>query len=957
MDISNGLAGLSLLSGTTYTTAGTSGTKSAEAPLTVAQAAAKAQFTLKPTAAPWQARQPVTPSADAVLALKTIIDPPSDPSLPIDVRTDFTVYKALESLSALATAASAPGVAAGRRAALSASFQQGLTQLQTYMASAPSTALTLAFSQPSSTAKSIALPSLTPATGAAIVGTTVSSDRYAPLAGLSGSERFTITLAQGSQSDTLTIDLAQTAQPPTLDSVATAFTSAIAAIPLTALDGSPALDGDGAPIPRWGVSFVPTRTDGAWGLTIKRTGNETITLGDPDAQGTLNVSANITTPFAATATQVLQVPTAGDGAPPATIARIAATDAAATANAPTPTPPKSASKPAKPAEPKPVMAPTLNSGIAVDAQGNSYVLDTTAGTLGTLVPNGNASLALTKLDSQGKIVWQQNLGIAGASNGAAVTVAPNGQILVAATVAGDFNGAKSDGDMAVAAFNPNGTRVFETRVPSSGVEIAQALAVGQDGSVYVGGADGADGFVARLSASGALEQRASVAGRITALAIDQAGTVLALTQAGGDATLRRLDPAALATQLTAFGLGAAAAQTLAVAPDGTIAIGGSALGRVAGDQGNDPSGGKDGFVTLVGPDFANATTRYIGTAGNDQIDSLAFWNGTLFAAGTTNGALAGDLKGKTDGFLVALDPASGAVSPINQFGQAGSETGSVTLAASAGGDTALTALGLSSGTLTDARAKTLVANTALAVGDGFSIAVNGRSPIGFTIGATDTLATLSKRLALLTGGAATVTTPTTGTTQVLQIQTKPGAKVALIAGPEGRDALAKLGLAPTTLSVPRARSKSQPAVTPGGRYGLGLRPTLDLSSAADAGVAAAALQQALSITQTGYRSLYWDSLKAALVSTAANGGKSDSKAVAAAQGQLANYQAALTRLTAGSGSTTKTLGSGDPVTTLNGAMATMLAASLAAAASAKNGATSTTSSTDSGSAMLSAIYG
>lgn len=953
MDISNGLAGLTLLSGKTYASAGSTGAKTAATPLTVAQTAAKAQFTLKPTTGPWQVRQAATPSADAVMALKSIIAPPSDAGLPIDVRTDFTVYKALDSLSALAAAASAPGIAAGRRAALSASFQQGLAQLQTYMGSAPSTALTLAFSQPTSTAKSIALPSLTPATGAAIVGTTVSSDRYAPLAELTGNERFTITLAQGSHSDTLTIDLSQTAQPPTLDSVAAAFTSAIAAIPLTALDGSPALDAEGAPIPRWGVSFEPTRTDGAWGLTIKRTGNETITLGDPDAQGTLNLSANITTPFAATATEVRQLPTTSDGGPPVTFAKIAATDANATANAPTP--PKPASKTAKPAEPKPVLAPTLNSGIAVDAQGNSYVLDTTAGTLGTLVANGNAALALTKLDSQGKIVWQQNLGIAGASNGAAVTVAPNGQIIVAGTVAGDFNGASSDGDMAVAAFDPNGTRIFETRVPSAGVEIAHAIAVGQDGSLYVGGQDGADGFIARLGATGALEQRASVAGQIMALATDSAGNVLALTQAGGTATLRRLDPNDLATQLDAFDLGAASGQALAVAQDGTIAIGGAALGRVAGDQGNDPSGGKDGFVTLVQPDFSSAATRYVGTAGNDRIDSLTFWNGTLYAAGTTTGALAGELRGKTDGFLVALDPATGVVSPINQFGQAGSETGSVTLAVSARGDTALGALGLSSGTLTDTRATTLVANTGLAVGDSFSIAVNGRAPIAFTVAEKDTLVTLAKRLALLTGGAATVTTPTTGTTQVLQIQTKPGAKVALLAGPDGRDALAKLGLAPTTLSVPRARSKAQPSVTPGGRYGLGLRTTLDLSSAADAGVAAAALQQAMSVTQTGYRSLYWDSTKAALVSAAARGGTTNSNAVAAAQGQLANYQSALTRLTAGSASNTTTFSSGNPVTALNGAMAAMLAASFAAAASAKDG--KTTSVTDSASAMLGAIYG
>lgn len=990
MDISSNLAGLSLLTGSNAFAAygGTTASSdvTATAPLTVPQQKAKAQFTLAPTTAPWtQQTASAAPTARDVMAMASIIDPTeSANTLPADVQTDFTVYKALTNLNVLAKAATDGSISASQRSALEASFQQGLSQLQTYMASAPDQALTLAFGQPTSTAKSIALPTAAPATGAAIVGNTVSPTRYAPLAGLAGSEQFTVTIAEGTQTSVLPIDLSQTPQPPTLDSVATAINAAIAAIPLKNADGSTALDASGNAVPRWRVSFTPTKTNGAWGLTINRTGNETISLADLGAEGALNLSANITTPYAAPATNVIQFPAAQANNTPSTVATIAATDPNATVNAPVPTSISTTSTGTTktPVTPKPVTAATLNDGIAVDAQGNSYVLDTTAGTLGSDVTNGNASLALTKLDSQGNIIWQQNLGAAAASNGAAVTVAPDGKIMVAATVAGTLNGVNADGDMAVAAFNPNGTRAFQTLIRSAGADTASAITVGQDGSIYVGGQDasGSDGgFIAKLSSSGTLEQRATLAmggagtGHISALAVDHSGNVLALTQAGADTTLHQLSAADLTAQLGAVDLGAASGHALAVAPDGTIAIGGSTLGRVAGAQTNDPSGGQDGFVTIVQPDLSGASTSYVGTAGNDVVGSLAYLNGTLYAAGTTTGALAGARQGTTDGFLVGVDPASGAVTPINQFGEAASATSSVTLAASAAGETALSALGLSSGTITNIRSNTLVANTSLSVGDSFSIAVNGRAPIKFTIGAGDTLASLSKRLALLTGGAATITTPTSGKMQSLNIQATAGARIELIAGPAGSDALVKLGLGPTTLSVPPTKSAAAPAVTPGGRYGLGLRTTLDLSSTTDAATAAAALTQALSVTQTGYRSLYWDSTKAALVTAAAGGSStSDSAALAAIQSQTANYQAALTRLTgaAATNSASSTFSSGDPVTALDGAMASMLSASLASFISTTSSTSSTTSTLDPtgfglvtatpdniASSMLSAIYG
>lgn len=69
----------------------------------------------------------------------------------------------------------------------------------------------------------------------------------------------------------------------------------------------------------------------------------------------------------------------------------------------------------------------------------------------------------------------------------------------------------------------------------------------------------------------------------------------------------------------------------------------------------------------------------------------------------------------------------------------------------------------------------------------------------------------------------------------------------------------------------------------------------------------------MSITQTGYRSLYWDSTKAAL----ANGGspKGSKAAVSRASAQAASYQAALDRLQS---SAVVSTGKPDPTLTVFG---------------------------------------
>ncbi len=311
-----------------------------------------------------------------------------------------------------------------------------------------------------------------------------------------------------------------------------------------------------------------------------------------------------------------------------------------------------------------------------------------------------------------------------------------------------------------------------------------------------------------------------------------------------------------------------------------------------------PSGGRDGFVARVDAALTGATVTYIGTGADDQVDSVTYMSGALYVGGRTTGALDGARRGAVDGFVSRLDSSTGAIQSTNQFGQAAIRTEPVRIASAAGGAGVTGALGFHRGMLNVDVSPKLTAQTSLRPGDVFTVRVNGGAPRKVVIQAGDTLSTLAQQIRSITRASAAVSTPKTGDKSALRIETKPGNTIELMAGPEGKDALAKLGIEPTRLSAPSTPAKNAPKVQPGGSYGLGLKDAMSIGSVRDAAVALKAVKSALSMTQTAFRSLYWDSSKAQLV----DGAKSGSGGSPYQQAQLAKYQDALARLTGGSGS-------------------------------------------------------
>lgn len=898
LNLNSSLAGLSLLTGSNSFATWGGGAITVD---TLAVRRAKAAFTTPETTPPWRqanADAPFSSQVSAIRRLATIIDskPAAGQKLTNDVATTFTTYKALDRLRVLAEAAVAAPSDASRKP-LQAAFAKGLKDLETFVGTVPSELLSLAFDRSSSSAKSVAIP--TAGVVGQIIGKGVAEARNAPLAALSGTEKFVVTIARGSASDSIMVDLAGGPQPPTLDSISGTINEAIAAVPLRQPDGTPNLDANGNPVPRWLVRFVPDKSTGSWGFKVENPDLEQVSIDQVGAGDALMVATGMTDPSKPSSVQMMRFDDPAGDPERLTLSQISASDRLASERAALNAP---KFKPIEGVEPPSTerAAATSAQAIVTGADGASYIVGTTAGDLGANRISGSQDLFLTKVDSEGQVVWQRELGATGAASGAAVQIGPGGEIVVAGTVTGSFDGAQSDGDMLVVRFDAEGAELSSTLVRARGSDVATALAVGADGSIYVGGRSaegGGDAFIARLDATGTLRERRNIdsggGDTVTALAIGQDGNLLALTNESGQATLRRIAGASLATDLGVLDLGRSDARVLAIDADGAIAVGGAASSAVPGGQVNAISGARDGFVARVNADLTTTQVTYVGTGGDDQIDSLTFMNGTLYAGGRTAGDLAGSRSGTMDGFVARFDGASGAVARVDQFGLATLRTEPVRIAAATGGSTVLGALGLRRGALGDQPSVDLTAQTSLRAGDQFAIRVGDGAARRITIDAGETLASLAGKVSKITGSKAVVTTPAVDGMRTLSIVAKSGNQIELVAGGAGRDALAKLGLPAAKLVAPPIAGGNAPKVKPGGSYGLGLTHALDLSSKESAAVALGRIKSAISMTQTAYRSLYWDDSKARIVdgSPAAGGSVSPYQ-----QAQIARYQDALTRI-------------------------------------------------------------
>ncbi|MDI6623468.1 MAG: transcriptional regulator [Brevundimonas sp.] len=840
-----------------------------------------------------------------------------------DYRKLFALYQGLDTLNALVNRSVTKGVGALELTQLDKRFSSGLAEIGSWLSASQFDAVRMVQGTSKTTSKTTAAVPRDSANS--ITGPIHEGSVDTPVAAFQGDTRFNITIKvpigiADSQTTAVPIDLADMgAAPRTFDNVLDHINAKLEAAGFQTRIGREQIKAEPRVIQVNGKAVTLPGGPDKWALAIRGTSTETVGFTAADTSDAVYV---VQSAGSAGAAQLLKFQSDGGTAAQPTGGGVGETHWVA----------GRLSQDALPAGVENVRAS------AVGPDGSLWIVaDVTAGP-DTQPIKGVRDVVLMKYDTAGRLVATRTLGAASTASGYAIAVDANGDVAVAGSVTGALNTKATDagktGDVAdvadsfVTVFDKDGQELWAQRRGARAADEATSVSFGADGVVYIGGraksaltgaaaVGGWDGYVQAFKAGEPYPTAGIV---VAATATTQFGTgsddsVDAMTIDGsnlytagvenGQAVIRHftLDAGGVPTLASTRDLGPISGEIGGVAVSGgQVIVTGTSRdsGITAGTVTTAHSGGKDVFVATLSGDLsvsAGDRMTWYGGAGDDNAADVKVHNGKVWITGVADRDPAADDEDPTQGYLVRLDPLSGAVEYEKTWSGDGNQARPLTLAVAAGGASVLDRLGLPQGEIDQSDSKRLVDATSLRVGDRFYISpADGGRSVSVTIAAKDTLATLARKIEIASNGKLKVTvasegssvtgtdgeiTTTTGGFQRLSIMARDGKSGAVLTpGETGRDALAGLGLSSGFIGASTGDEVRK-------TFGLDLPGTLRLADAAAAKTAGERIQAAMKAVRDAYRSL--DPANSA--SAAPRG-----PVPAYLTNQLANYQAALARL-------------------------------------------------------------
>lgn len=518
-------------------------------------------------------------------------------------------------------------------------------------------------------------------------------------------------------------------------------------------------------------------------------------------------------------------------------------------------------------------------GVAVDSQHNVYVVGTNFGDLAGQPGSGSEDVYLRKYDASGKLVWTQVLGAASATQGVTIAVDADDNVVIAGQSSALLTDTATGGayDSFVSKFDSTGQELWTRQTAPTATDGATGLAVDASGNIFVTGyttasidgtethAGGSDVYVTKLDGDGNLVYNRQLGGASDdfagGIAIDDAGNFyVSYTRNGAGYVEKYADAASGAAtwsvDLGALGGDGAVTGLARDATTGAIYVAGYSDGDSLTGASNSRSGGVDAFLVRI--DDAGATAslnfaEYVGTSGDDRSFGVTVSGNAVYLSGTTGGQLPGATQlGTQDGFAAAFDTA-GTIQWAQQFGGAFATRGTGLVVDSAGDDI-LARLGLPTGTLPEP-STTVTSTTAARAGQYFYVSVDDGPKQRIVIEEDMTFGLLAAKITQALGGYTQSNGRAIATDEyglpTFQITAVNGAKVTIEAGPEGIDALAALGLQPTTLygepaDVEAAETASESI------FELGIFDGLSVATAKDAAATSDVIANALLMVRKAY---------------------------------------------------------------------------------------------------------
>lgn len=873
---------------------------------------------------PWSSEAVAKPSTNALLnaamAGRRIIDETKTKldlgGVSGDYKTLFALYRGLESLSALADRASVKNLSVSEQALLVRRFDSGMAEVSAYLKTAGLDDVRVV--QGVSSASSKSTTAVAKDSAVSITGPIHQGDLSTPVAAFEGDTRFNVTVktALGSTTTTKTvaIDLSEMGSTSrTMDNVIAHINGKLA---------------DQGVLTRFEKQLVATEPK-----TVTTNG-KTTTLPAGADQWSLKVRGSTaeTVGFTAAETSdaVYVVQATGKAGTPELLKFQSDGGAAA---APT--------------------GPGVGEGIWTEGrlsqdalpEGVKAVRASTVGPDGSLwmvadvasVDNqaikGVQDVALMKFDSTGRLLMTRTLGAASTASGFALAVNDDGQVAVAGSITGALDMSSGGvsatlSDSFVTVYNAQGEEQWTQRRGAKAADEATSVSFGDNGMVYVGGRSqsamsgtfavgGWDGYLQAFSTLTPYEgaktlvtvQGASQFGtagedRVDAMTIDGSNLYTAGVE-NGRAVVRQftLDAGGRPTLAATRDLGVLTGDIAGIGvANGKVILTGTSKNSSLGDglaASNAASGGSDVFVAALSTNLAAAPDERIswyGGVGDDSAADVKVQDGKVWITGVSDRTIGAKETDPTTAYLARLDPLTGAVEYERKWFGTEEQAKASTLAVASGGASVLDRLGLPQGEIDQGDSQALVNATSLRVGDRFYVSgADGGRGNAVTITATDTLATLARKIQAASNGRLIVTVKdelpgkdvagqmaaTAGGFQRLSIVARnPEVGAVLTSGETGRDALAGLGM-----SAGYIGSKT----VDGGKttFGLDLAASLNLNNAGAVATAKERLATALSTIRSAYAALDPEAAKK----------KAIGAAPAYISAQIANYQAALDRLT------------------------------------------------------------
>ena len=337
-------------------------------------------------------------------------------------------------------------------------------------------------------------------------------------------------------------------------------------------------------------------------------------------------------------------------------------------------------------------------GVALDASENVYVAGSTNGALPGQTAVGSTDVFVRKYDTSGNELWTRQFGTGGQDEGHAVAVDANGNVYVVGLTFGSLPDQALSGtvDAFVRKYGPAGNEIWTRQFGTPGLTFAFGVAVYASGNVYVGGqtsgmlpgqssAGGSDGFVRKYDASGnALWTRqfgTSADDEVRGVTVDASGNAYVAGSVGGalpgqipaagdDAFLRKYDPSGSELWTRQFGSEADDdALSVAVDASGNAHVAGRARGPLPGQSW---LGDRDVFVRKYDASGSELWTRQFGTSARDEANGVAVdAAGNAYVAGESRGALPGQASAGNGDIFVRKYDSAGNELWTRQLGTAG----------------------------------------------------------------------------------------------------------------------------------------------------------------------------------------------------------------------------------------------------------------------------------------------